>query len=631
MPLPSRKARALLGYLALRQGTATPRTVIAGLLWGERSESQARASLRQALSELRAALAEVTPQPIVSSRDALTWTAGSAWIDARIVEVALRAQDTGSLRDVVDMFCGELLEGLSVDEPGFEQWLAGERERFRQLAGVAGIRLMDEAERSGRLDEALAHGVRLLSLDPLREQVHRAVMRLYVSQGRHDAALAQYERCRELLARQLAVQPESETDELARLIRAERRAGATARQGVARPTPEAGQSAGHSRPSIAVLAFDNIGGDPDETYFSDGITDDIITELSRFRELLVIARNSSFAFRGKAVDIQVIARMLGAQFVVEGSVRRAGKRIRMNVQMIDAASMTHIWADRYDRDVTDMFEIQDQITQMVVTQIASQSRSALVHRNRSRSAANLSAYDCLLRARQAMGSLVTAVQSEPLLLKAIELDPDLVVAHAMLGYVHCVKYYYQGDQRHLIDALEAGQTALRLDPEEPWASYTLGTANLFLRRMQKSGYFVERAIAQNPNEPNFLAANALRLCYLGEVDAALRGIDEALRRDPIGNDWFWDVRGCLLTSIGCHQEAIDAFRHLRLLGPWNLCYLAICHIELGHAAELKAVVEEFRGMSPGRSMQDVIAKEPYVNPATSSRLVDAAVRAEQTL
>jgi tetratricopeptide (TPR) repeat protein len=309
-------------------------------------------------------------------------------------------------------------------------------------------------------------------------------------------------------------------------------------------------------------------------------------------------------------------------------VRRVSNRIRVNVQLIEAASNAHIWADRYDRDLTDVFQIQDEITRMVVAQVAGHARSALARRNRSLAPDKLSAYDYLLRARQATSSLVSTLESEPLLRKAIEIDPDLAIAHAILAHLTCIKFYYDGNTSHLADAIEIGQVALRLDPEEPWANYALAIAHMFSRRMRESRQFIDRALSLNSNEVNFLATDALWLTFMGEVEPALKAIDETLRRDPIGHDWFWDVRGTLLASIGKYREALDALSRLTLTAPWNLCYIAICYLGLGNQTEAKAVVERFKKISPHRSMQDIIAKEPYANPETAARLIEVVRCAE---
>lgn len=345
----SKKARALVGYLALRQGTEVSRSVLTGLLWGERSESQARASLRQTLSELRGFGS--LRQSIVATKEAVAFAPGSAWIDAKVFESAAGSGDEGALREAAELIVGDLMEGLSLGEAGFEQWLTAERQRFRRLACTVYARLMELAEHGRRLEEALTWGLKLIALDPLGEHVHRALMRLYAAQGRYDAALAQYERCRRELSSELGVRPEAETEELARSIRASRRDG-PAKSQVSVPDdaePDHDKSSTlPDEPSIAVLPFENLSGDREQEYFADGVVEEIITALSRFRQLFVIARNSSFAYKGRSVDVKRVGRELGVRYVLEGSVRKAGNKVRIIGQLIDTSTGGHLWADRFD-------------------------------------------------------------------------------------------------------------------------------------------------------------------------------------------------------------------------------------------------------------------------------------------
>jgi DNA-binding SARP family transcriptional activator len=326
LALPSRKARALLGYLAIRQGTAVDRGILAELLWGDRSEEQARASLRQALSELKAALGEAG-NAIAATRETVTWVEGAARTDARMVEAAAESKDPEALEAAATLLRGDLLEGLAVDELGFARWLAAERERFRLMASGIHAGLMHEAEAQGRIAEALEHGLRLLMLDPLQESVHRQLMRLHAAQGRQDAALAVFERCRRTLADELGVAPDAETQALARAIRA-RRTRAT-------PAPQRNEATAGGAP-IAVVPFATPGGAAEEAYLGDGIAEDIITELSRYQSLRVIARSSSFRFRGQ--DSAAVGEGLGVRYLVEGSVRRSGDRIRVSAQLVDTTT-----------------------------------------------------------------------------------------------------------------------------------------------------------------------------------------------------------------------------------------------------------------------------------------------------
>ena len=224
-----------------------------------------------------------------------------------------------------------------------------------------------------------------------------------LSQGRHDAALAQYERCRRELADQLGVRPEEETEDLARATRTSRRDGQARSQAPVRRKPgsdEAEWPAEPYRPSIAVLPFANLSADPDQQYLSDGITEDIITEVSRYTDLLVIARNSSFQYRDKSVDMKRAARELGVEYLVEGSLRKAGDRIRITAQLIAASTGNHLWAERYDRGLQDVFALQDQVAQTIAATLVGRVAARSTESARRKPTELWAAYDFFLQAME---------------------------------------------------------------------------------------------------------------------------------------------------------------------------------------------------------------------------------------
>ncbi|NJM30886.1 MAG: hypothetical protein HC855_12995 [Rhizobiales bacterium] len=278
------------------------------------------------------------------------------------MEQAATTAGENELSEAADVIRGEFMEGLDLPEPAFEQWLATERAKTRQLAGKIFAALMAGAEKAARFEEALSHGQRLLSLDPLQEQVHRGLMRFYAAQNRPDAALAQYERLKRELASQLNVSPDSETEELARALRASRRAD-TPR--AASPAHDAAPPPLPDKPSIAVLPFINLSGDPSHGFFADGMTEDIISALTRIRELFVISRSSSFVYKAQQIRADVAAKELGVRYILEGSVRVAGTRVRVNAQLIDGLSGNTAWAERYEGAIDDIFAVQDEITRNI--------------------------------------------------------------------------------------------------------------------------------------------------------------------------------------------------------------------------------------------------------------------------
>src|SRR5262249_2226939 len=279
-------------------------------------------------------------------------------VDAAEFELLARA---GKLDEAAGLYRGPLLDGHGVRDGAFEDWILVERTRLHDLAVAALDRFA--ASQSGAA--AIAPAQRLLQLDPSREETHRLLMRLYASVGQRAQALRQYQHCRDTLQRELQAEPDAETERLFRQIQHET-APPSPRMNVA-PGPTA---APNNKPSIAVLPFTNLSGDPEQQYFSDGITEDIITELSRFRSLFVIARNSSFQFRDKAVDVRRVGSELGVQYVIEGSIRRSGERLRVTTQLIEAETGNHIWAERYDRDLHDIFAVQDELAHAVAATVS---------------------------------------------------------------------------------------------------------------------------------------------------------------------------------------------------------------------------------------------------------------------
>jgi TolB-like protein len=290
--------------------------------------------------------------------------------------------------------------------------------------------------------------------------------------------------------------------------------------------------------AIAVLPFDNLGGDAEQAWFSNGLTEDIIAGLSRFSELLVIARNSSFRFRGKTIDVREIGRRLSVQFIVEGSVRKSSNRVRVTVELIDTSSGAHVWAEQYDRSLTDVFAIQDDITGAVLGQMVGHARAVVATRLRTRPTESLTAYDLFLEAREYFGSDPTAWRAEPLLVRAVELDPNFADAHALMSVMHTIIFLQNTRRVHLGRALDFARRALEIDPVGPLTNFSLGYVLSFMRRTQEAGHYLRQSIALNPNEAYFRGEYANWMNYSGDTAGALREIYEAFRRDPYGNDWF---------------------------------------------------------------------------------------------
>lgn len=377
-----------------------------------------------------------------------------------------------------------------------------------------------------------------------------------------------------------------------------------------------------SRPSIAVLPFENMSSDREQTYFSDGITEDIISELGRFREFLVIARNSSFRFRNPETDVGEIARKMGVQYVVEGSVRKTGNRVRVTVQLIDAQLATHLWGEHYDRDLTDIFVIQDEITQMIATRVARQARTAIAVRARTRPTENMTAYDAYLRALQMSADYDTTDAAQPLLETALDLDPGYAAAHAMLGFVHAIRFFWVYRRPDLLmTALQMAELALSIDPDETYGHLTAGLALLYLHRFKEAEVSLNRAHALNPNDPFILTIRALLFNYTGRPERALEEVDEAQRRDPFAVGWLEDFRGIMLTTAGQHREAVTCYEKSEAVTPWSLGHLAICYAVLGEDEQARQTLSRFKARWPGFDLDEIITNELdfFEDPAVCSR------------
>ena len=292
------------------------------------------------------------------------------------------------------------------------------------------------------------------------------------------------------------------------------------------------------RPSIAVLPFANMSGDPEQEYFADGISEDIITGLSKLRWFFVIARNSSFTYKGKAVDVKRVARELGVRYVLEGSVRKGGNRVRITAQLIDAATNNHIWADRYDGELTDVFELQDEITKKVVSAIEPKLLEAEAMRSKSRSAEDLGAWDMVMRANSLFWRL-TKDEGEAaiaILRRAVERYPNYAPAHSMLAFMLLISGYAAWTLSELEPQVRQAETlatrAATLDDSDPWAHLALGYVAFTRRRTEEAVQQFQRSIDLNPN---FAAAHGYfgwALALDGQSDRAIPHLEQAIRMSP---------------------------------------------------------------------------------------------------
>ena len=389
------------------------------------------------------------------------------------------------------------------------------------------------------------------------------------------------------------------------------------------------------KPSIAVLPFTNMSGDPEQDYFADGMAEDITTALSKVRWFFVISRNSAFTYKREAVDVKQAARELGARYVLEGSVRKVGNRVRITAQLLDAVTSHHVWADRYDRELADIFAVQDEITEQVVAAIEPQLYAAEGIRAKRKPPESFDAWESVVRALSLINSRAKPdiAAARALLQKATALDPDYAQAHSLLSFVTTLGVHMGWEPREatLRIASTAAHKALHLDPDDPWAHVALGYVLAWSRRADDAIEEYRRAITLNPN---FAIAHwllALAFCYLGRSDEALVHGDQAERLSPRdllarGNAGVSNnVRAIACFIAGRYRDGIDFARKAVIESP-NLipAYRALvvnCALA-GEIGEAKAALQTLKDLVPDIALKRINEVMPYVRDDDRQRYVE---------
>ncbi|MBI5264373.1 MAG: adenylate/guanylate cyclase domain-containing protein [Bradyrhizobium sp.] len=370
------------------------------------------------------------------------------------------------------------------------------------------------------------------------------------------------------------------------------------------------------KPSVAVLPFANMSGDPEQEFFADGLTEDIITELSRFHELLVISRNSTFVYKGKAVKVQQVAREFGVDYVIEGSVRKAGGRIRVTVQLIDAETDRHIWAERYDRELQDIFAIQDEMTCAIVAILPGRVEAATHDRAKRKTTGNMAAYECVLAARllHHRSNRDDNSEAQRLLDRAIALDPNYAHAHAwkacVLGQTWVYGWCADRDATfsHVASELEV---ALALDDNDSDVHRILAALNLMRRDYDRSAYHQERALALNPNYDLVVVQQGELLTWLGRPEEGVDWIKKAMRLNPYHPERFWSHLGRAYYCAEKYAEAAEAFTRISRPDYTHHAFLAATFAQMGDAVAAGAHAAEVLKREPGFSVATYLATQHY--------------------
>jgi len=413
------------------------------------------------------------------------------------------------------------------------------------------------------------------------------------------------------------------------------RLGASASTRPAPAQPAAAQQH-DDKPSVAVLPFTNMSGDPEQEYFSDGITEDIITDLSKIAGLTVIARNSSFTYKGRAVDVRSVGRELAVRSVLEGSIRRAGQRVRITAQLIDTASGGHVWAERYDRDLTDIFAVQDDVTHRIVEALKVTLSPAEKARLADGETSSVDAYDCVLRGREILlgksKNLKVFEEAKKYFTEAIEFDRNYSLAYACLGFAYMFDYqnrWTDDPDASLPLAEQNAALALEKDPNEPIAHVVTALVAIFEKDLARARSHIDIALSLNPNLS--MAHNILgtTLNLSGRPLEAIPAIEHAMRLDPAFGAQQLHFLGLAYLLAGKYETAAALFRQRIAQVPetdFTRAVLASALGHLGEADEARRVWAELQKINPKYSFREHFARQPY-RPEDVERIADGLASA----
>lgn len=396
--------------------------------------------------------------------------------------------------------------------------------------------------------------------------------------------------------------------------------------------PAAAPQKAATKPTVAVLPFANMSGDAEQEFFVDGLTEDILTELSRRRELFVISRTSTFVYKGQAANLREVAQKLGAQYLVEGSVRKSGDRLRITVQLIDTTNDAHIWAERYDRKIDDIFAIQDEITAAIVATLPGRLEAAQHDQLARKKPTSLAAYECLLAAKvlHHRSTREANLEAQRLIDRALELEPDYGHAHAWRGCIlgQAWGYGWCADKDATFAEVRAElEKALALDENDADVHRILAAVSITRHDLTRARYHQDRALALNPNYDLVVVQMGELLTWSGRGDEGVEWILKAMSLNPHHPARFWSHLGKAYFVARHYGKAIESFMHLSAMDAAQHAFVAACYGWLGDRTAAAAHLARIRELDPKFTIAALLATTHYGDEGDRQHLRDGLAKA----
>jgi TolB-like protein/DNA-binding SARP family transcriptional activator len=667
-----RKTRGLLACLCLAQGERISRSRLVGLLWDRSADAQARMSLRQSLSELNGIVNRHVSGLVEIGRDSVRIDVRKCWIDALAILDA-SADATADSSNLVQPYSENLLEDLDGITPSFDHWLAGERTRFEdRVRKILEAELDRLTEQNAKPEVRAAAARRLINFEPTHEGAVRSLMKAFAQMGDRAQAIREFERCRQALVTVLDLPPSEETTAVYEAIRVESPQVASpaifagpagvessetpaglqtappARWNIERQSelPAArGYDAGHGRrrePSIAVLPFRNITGDPAHDFVAEGLVEDLIEALSRVPNFFVISRLSTLAFRNQDRHPREIGNVLGVRYVLSGSLRVLGDRLRLTIELTDTQLEAALWLARLDERFLDLFEVQDRLCEMIVQKVAPHLHAAEMKRIRVKRPDSLEAYDLFLRAQENMHNSSRPVfeTSEALFDAALARDPHYAAALAWRAYWHVLRVGQGWSPDPANDAAQAdhfARSAIECNSIEPMAfavhghiaSYLYKDFDLAFRRF-------ETALRINANAASAWLWSAAAHAWLGNGSLAVEEINKAMALSPYDPLMYAysGIAGMAYLADGQYERAIEcALRSLRENRTYTHAYrlLVMALVLAGRDDEARVSARRLLDLEPGLTVESFRRRYPGSASPHADLFCDALARARVPL